>query len=550
MQAKYVRRIIVGVILASLVALTVWAYSYTPALTARASEEWSRGYIVGKTSAGQPAALQPVDDGVVLVWPNLEGQLELAHIGTDGEILLKRTLPVESSDARHPQLEVGADGRLHLLWRKEEQPNHTIRYAVLESDGTPVSEPRVLSDPDREVLLDPGSLTLSADGRLHALWADETGIQWAVLSAEGTLLQRPTLLIPEGRAIHTRGQGELHLAWQRRTGVNTHAIYYASLDPESGEVSEPVEIYQVFLRVGQGLDGPTIGLDQEARYVFWVVEDSKYVSSQGQYAAFPLGFPQQAEVSNLPLRQGWNPTDVSPLEGEESPLLAALSEWVTGSGEEQEAQVALIALGQGETPGYEAEHIISASDRASVEPTLARDSDSHLHAIWLETEGFHRYRVVYASTAPEVKRNYNALTLWDVVDTVFSETVEFLTIVILTMGPMLFLWSVVPMTILLVYHLITVEERLETLGSQLVLGAALVVEVMLTLLFPPRASSEFPLAFAWLPLRWVAPVATAMLAAVGTFLTQRGKEESSLFKAFFVFTAINSLLQLTVYFLL
>ena len=54
----------------------------------QASEAWSRGQVVGQTPVKQPVALRPAPAGCMfLVWPNLDGRLELAHIGVDGEVM-------------------------------------------------------------------------------------------------------------------------------------------------------------------------------------------------------------------------------------------------------------------------------------------------------------------------------------------------------------------------------------------------------------------------------------------------------------------------------
>lgn len=271
-----------------------------------------------------------------------------------------------------------------------------------------------------------------------------------------------------------------------------------------------------------------------------------------------------------------------PLDGQRMPLLVALSEIVPGTEGSAQPQVAVIALVQDEMPEYEVwglarataggrrglpalvqmtqtvevaeerepgalewevEQVVTASNCPSVRPVLAVDGQSHLHLAWLETGGFGQYRVVYASTAPEVKRAYNALTLWDVVNAVFSTALR-LSVVVLAVGPMLLLWALVPLMGLLVYHMVTGEEGLDTARSRLMVGGALVVEVVLTFLFPPRVD------IVWTPLRWVAPPITAALAAVLTARVLRRRGDSLLFTSFFLFTGVHGLLQLVVYFLL
>lgn len=577
---RYMRWVIVGAMVLGLAALLGWSYSYTSPMTPRASEEWSRGRVVGQTPVSRPVAIQPAPGGgVYLVWPNMEGRLEMAHIGANGKVLLNRTLPLETEEARDPQLRVGDDGRLHLLWREEGEGRGAIYYALLREDGEPIREPQMLSDPQQEAL-DRPRWVRDEQGRLHAIWADRSGIRWAVLSQEGEVLRPPTLLVPEARspAAQCDGQGRLHLAWQQRVGGSTQGIYYAALDLTTGEMGTPEEITLVFLRTGQVVEGPEVGLDLETGYVLWAVQDLREVSSEGRYAFFPLDLPRQKRVKAVRLEYGASPTGLSPLEGQETVLLVALSETVRGEEGQMGPQIAVLALARDQAPEYEVwgvarveggqsalfapapkgaeerqslgwegldlrlpgEHLVSASSRPSIKPAICTDEHLYLHLAWLETGGFGQYRVVYASTAPEVKHAYNALTLWDVTDAIFSGVLR-LSSVVLTVVPMLVLWALLPLMGLLVYHLATGEEGLERLRSRLMLGAALALEIALTFVFPPRTDLPWPV------LRWVIPAATACIAAIATFRFSRRRGDSLLFTSFFFFTAVHGLLQLTVY---
>jgi len=541
---RYVRWIIAGVVLLVLAALVVWTFSQETAMTPRASEAWSRGRIIGQTPLKRHVALQPAPDGgVYLIWQNLEERLELVHIGVDGKVLLERVLPVGAQKARDPQLQVGADGRLNLLWREGEHPRSTVHYVLLEADGTPVSQPQVLSDPASPVL-DAPRLILDAEGQRHAIWADEAGIQWAALSAEGILLDAPTLLAPEGRfpAARADSRGWLHLAWQRLEIAAAQPVYYVALDPESGVVDEPEEIAQVFLRTGQRLGEPAIGLTPETGYVLWWVQDFRSIYSWSEYASFPLEFPQQRQVEELQLRRGENPAGVYTLEKLRTPLLMALSESVPDPDgtDVPRSQVAVIVLGQDEAE----EQVVSASTQASMKPVLTVDDRSHMHLAWLETAEFGQYRVVYASTAPEVMENYNALTLWDILDAVFSKVFQ-LSIVVVAAWAAFIVWAIFPLLGLLAYHLVTGEETLDTVRSRVALGTALAVEVALTFRMPPLIGVEV----AWSVLRWGVPAVTATVTTVVMVSVLRRRVDRHLFGAFFLFTVVNSVLQVILYLL-
>lgn len=540
---KYRTWIIVGIILLALAALTAWASSQTP-MVPRSSETWSRGQVVGQTPVKRRAALQAAPDGgAFLIWQNMEHRLELAHIGAGGELLLNHVLSV--GEAGDPQLRTVAGGRLLLLWREGVYPHSsTVRYVLLETDGALVGQPQTLSDPAIPVL-DAPRLVADAEGRYHVIWADDAGIQWVVLDGEGALLAGPTLLNATGRspAVRADDQGKLHLIWQQRQRARVESLYYVVLDPKdrSGAVGEPEEIAQIVLNTGQGLGEPVIGLTLETGYVFWVIRDFKYVTSSGEYAFFPLESPQQKQIEPLQLRQGRYPEGIYLLETTQTPLLAVLSESVPDPEVMGvvRAQIVLIALGQ-----ENREDVVTSSVQASLKPTLVVDDRANLHLAWLETAEFGMYRVVYASTAPAVMENYNALTIWDVLDTVFSNLFRFSTLIVALVA-VLIMWAILPFLGLVVYHLVTSEETLNTARSWGALVVALALEVALTFLQPPRIGVEA----AWPALRWVAPALAALGAALVIANVARRRKYMHLFAAYFLFTGVNSLLQMVMYFL-
>jgi hypothetical protein len=514
--------------------------------------------------------------------------MELVQIGRDGELLLEQTLLVTGEDAgRDPQLQVGLDGRLHLVWRERGEPHATIHHVLLERDGSLLTEPVVLSDPDHWVV-DAPRLILDSEGYLHAVWSDEEGMNWAVLDADGAIVREPTLLITGGHspAAQIDERGMVHLAWQERPSYNLRLMVYAVLDPETGDMSPPEEMAQVFRRIGQAITGPMIGLDEQNGYLMWDVRDARDVSRHGRYASFPLSLPRQKRVADLWLESGTAPAEMYPVAGQRTPLLVALRAEVTESAFYSEVQIVVVPLVPGRTPEYEvwglaqsatggrpmhlsplpvskgvtvprhaddvtaqeeSEQVVTASSVPSVRPSLVVDDQDELHLAWLEVGGPRQYRVFYASTSPEVIENYNAITLFDIIDPLFKRVFR-LSLVVLAAGPMLVMWALIPMGLLLVYHLISGEESLETLHARIVFGAASLTEIVLTLVFSPIASTS-----SWPPLRWVVPPVTAALAAVITAFYLRRRETpetSNLFPAFLTFTFAFSLLQLCIYFVL
>ncbi len=250
---KYGRWIIGGVVVLILVTMVVRNSVESPFLS-RVSETWSRGRIVGQMSVKRPVALRPAPDGgMLMVWPNVNGKIELAHFGVDGELLLDRVLPIVTRQARDPQLQVGADGHLQLLWREQAGQDAGIYYALLQADGTPVGQPLPISEPGSRIA-DAPTLIQGKDGRFHALWADDAGVHWAALNDVGEMAVEPALLVPEGNSLMARmdSAGRLHLIWQHLVRGREIAINYAVLDLERGELSAPVEVAEVQLAGRRG----------------------------------------------------------------------------------------------------------------------------------------------------------------------------------------------------------------------------------------------------------------------------------------------------------
>jgi hypothetical protein len=538
------RTILIVVGLAALLAVIVWTATLRPSLIPRASENWSRGRILGLTPVSRPPAIRPAPDGgVFLVWPTLEGDLNLVHVGVDGETIFERTLPVRADSARDAQMVLGPEGRLHLLWRDEGTTPAEIRYAVVASDGSAVGSSLVLSHGEGMVA-DVPQLVRDADDRLHALWANATGIQHAVLTSEGGLVEDPTLVVPDGRSpsagLDTAGR--LQLLWQQTGPSRGVFILHAACTPQNRVWSEPEELAEVFLRTGQRLEGPSLGLTAEAVYAVWSIDDRRTASSLAYYVAFPLDGSRSAQIEDLDLMRGWNPTDVSPADSVETPLWTVLSEispeaeptmlletlFRSGDASAAKPQIALITLPQSQRP----EEIITASRQASVKPTLIVGQAGNLHLTALEVAGTDRYRVIYASTAPGVLEAYNAITVYDVVNLVMSGLLQS-SLFVLAVVPMLFLWVVVPLLCLLVYHWFSGAEELDRPGPRLALVLIILLELTLTLVFPLRVETVWP------PFRFVGPIVTAAIAGIFTWLLLRRREENVLFLAFFAYAAIH-----------
>jgi hypothetical protein len=532
---KTVRWIVIGLLIIAAVPLLSWASSYTPR-TPNASENWSRGHILGHTLVKQPVALKPgPEGGVFVVWPNLDGRLELAHVSEDGELLVNQVLVVGTDTARNPDMEIGQDGRLHLLW----QDRGSIHFAHLAADGTPLGQSITLAErSDRAT----GSSLAYFAGTLYAFWSDDTGVRWATLSEEGEILKDPATLIPEAHSslVEIDNQGQAHMIWHEGIGNGPRSIFYATLDLESGELGTAHLITEILLSGRLRLEAVAMGLSQDTGTVLWSEYDRGFDRYSFRSATIPLGAPEQLEAREWRLKMGDGPMEIAVTPGQQPSILIALSERIMSESENIELQISLLKM----EDDYEVEEFVTASSQASMAPSVAVDDRENLHLAWLDTGGFGEFKVVYASTAPAVIGNYNTTTLWDIVDTVFS---GFFSLSMLVVGGVagMVMWAVIPMIGLLVYHRASGHETLETLGAWVALGIAAAVQIALMFALPIR----FGLEASSPALRWIAPLVSVTLATGATAFIVNRRKERSLFLVFFLFTALNTALQIAIYLL-
>ncbi len=549
--------IIVGVVSLALAALIGWATTYTPLLTPSASEEWSRGRLLGVTPVSIPVDVQAAPDGgVFLTWVDLDDRLHVVRLGTSGQVIADWTPGVGADIPREPRLLVGPGDEIHLIWRETGGGRSLLTYARLSSGASVQVGPLSLSLPGDEA--QSPCLAFDRQGEVEVFWVGQAGIYQVALSAEGEVQGDPVLLVEGGEdvSIQVDREGIFHLTWLQGMGPNERVIYYALLDPEQGDLSQPEEMSRVFLRTGQRVESLAVGIDSSTGYILWVIQDLRDISSRAQYAFFPLEIPRQKKVRTLQLDEGSDPLSLWAMRGQYETLLVALTE-TTMTPDGPQLQIGVIGL-RGEQTSENAvwaavenrgsttvvdqsswpedQYIVTASDRPSLKPSLAVDTQSHLHLVWLETGGFGVYRVAYASTAPGVKENYNALTLWDVVNGALSVAMQLFLAV--GLAPVLAVgWSLLPLMWLIGYHLVTGYETLTVPGARVALGVSVLLEVVCTYLLSPYRSGVPGM------IRWIVPLAVAAVALLLTMLYLRKRDEQSLFGAFFVFALIYGFFQ-------
>jgi hypothetical protein len=602
---KWGQWVVGGVIVLALAALVGWANAYTPLMTPRASEEWSRGRLLGVTPVSIGVDVQPIPDGgAFLTWVDLEDRLHVVRVGKRGQIVLDRAPALGTDVPREARVLLGSEDSVHLVWRETAEGRSVLNYARLNRMASVRAGPIALSRAGDDA--QSPSIALNSQGEVEVFWVSQAGIYQVTLSAEGEVLDDPALLVERGRdvAVQVDRAGVFHLAWVQDVGSNVLSVFYASMSPEQRRLGQPEEMGKIFLRTGQRLQSLVLGLDADIGYVLWTIQDMKNISSDAQYAFFPLQIPRQKKVIDLQLDEGGNPLSLWAVRGQYETLLVALTQTIMTLDGPQ-LQIGVIPLHEGQLledrllavaesrwssrsraefggvssvwmskvfrrPVFEPlssnfadglvqslrtarrpqgegwpgdQHIVTASDRPCLKPTMAVDAQGDLHLTWLEPGGFGVYRVAYASTAAGVKKAYNALTLWDVTDRVLGVTMQLFLAIGLT--PVLAIsWSLFPLMWLLGYHLVTGHESLRVLSARVNLSISMLLEVICTyLIYPYR--SMMPVV-----LQWTSPLATGIVALLLTTVCLRKRDEKGLFESFFVFAVVHGLLQVVLFVLL
>jgi hypothetical protein len=288
------------------------------------------------------------------------------------------------------------------------------------------------------------------------------------------------------------------------------------------------------------------------------------------YVSFPPGEPQTTEAQNLELPLEHRPD----YDGHSSPYrvheLAFLSPDVystdfinapavvgTKKGElpvvvsliiesasKQFMQLALTVLSDGQPIGYQ---LANETSNASVLPTLAADQEGDLHLAWLDTAGFRRYKVYYATTAPEAKAWLDRTTLEDVGRRAASLTWGVLSAI--GFLPLTLMWNAPALVWLVLFYLFARQEHLDELGAKIALAVSFVIYLAVKMLFLPGLLSAGTPFVHMVPqelapmLTTIIPGAILLVALVGLIIYLRRSHDGvppSLFKAYLVFALLDS----------
>lgn len=549
------------------------------ARTPRASEAWSKGLPLGLASLNNRPALAADQAGsVFIVWASADRDLRFVQLDDRASLVVERSLTLPTEAPQQPQMVLDEEGRLHLAWFDRKSGGIELRYARLTTQG--------------DVLLDtiPVSVSELRAGRLamileplgqtvELLWSDTSpsrpGCFHAAIDREGEVTVAEEVLVPEGLwpAAQVDRRGYVHLAWRQSPGGEDPTFHYAVYDPQLralGPVAfagEPVTEASLLggPSAGGSIGGPWVGLDADRVYLAWTVEYrprgllqaftffqtflQPELASRAGTEALSYDLPE-VTASAVHVRAA-NPALTSdPIflrDQPEQQALACYTEARAGRNAEQ-LQSAVVDLQVGQIARLE---VVSASSAASLQPALALDGRGYRHMAWIETAGFERYRVIYASTAPQVQEVLNRVTAGEVL----SQALElgFGALTLIGFLPLLLISAVPAFLVVLVYFLATQHADLDQGRAPLALAISIVVHVIIKLSTAggalDRLSTGSLLQAPWLiaVARWVVPVAIPGLAVLIMRFYGRRADTKSIFAHFFVFVLVDAVLFTLVY---
>jgi hypothetical protein len=542
--------------------------------TPRMSESWSKGLPLGLASLSNRVALA-VDEmgGVYAVWGGLDRELRFVRLDPRARVEVDRALDVEANRPQQPQLTLDSEGQLHLVWLDKQDTGFGVMYARLSGEGQVLQGPTSLS----ESVLGLGYVVLALEpaGRtVEVFWSDTAasrpGLYHAAVDWTGAVVAPEEMLVLDGLgpAAQTDRQGFVHLAWRTERVGERLEFYYSVYDPARRalgpemKVGEPVA--QASLLGGPTsaakFDGPRMGLDENLVYLAWTME----VRERGNLAAFtfyqafsppvlgqrggpgPFDYPLPEVTAEPVFVWGADPSltgDAQFLPGQQPGQVLACFTQAQGPRNLQMLQSAVNRLQAGQLAGLE---VVSATTGASMKPNVGVDGQGHLHLVWIDTAGFDRYQVLYASTAPQVQEVLNPVTAGEVIDQVLE--LSFGAVTLIGFLPLYLMWAMPAFLVLLGFFLATQEVDLDqpraATALWVVIGIHAIVKLMTAGGALERLSSGVLLATPLLSFvaRWIVPLLITGLAVLVMGLYRRRSGSLSIFSNFFVFVLADSIL--------
>jgi hypothetical protein len=520
-----------------------------------------------------------------MVWSTEEAaqmQFRFVRLDGDGRTAADHLLDTPVRQPSQPKLWCDGAGGIHLFWLDSAaQQEPTLYHARIDARGTLTLPARQVLPPNTPVA--GYAISQAIPEALDIFWSDSARpsavLYHTRMSLSNLEVVRSTPLGVRGAmpAAMIDSRQQVHLAWYSTDPNQGDGIVYARFDPARDMLSRTTWVAGV---PASTLYPPEIGLDWQQAYVFWsqerrgggggtpsaetgcrsislgnpgdirdcglslpLTDRPKYTPSEGELAYHSL-----AHIEDNGPEASSNYTYMPyPLPGQRQELAVVLSTRLVSRQGRGELQIVLSILRGGTLEGYQP---AGQTHSASLRPIAVADDRGQIHLAWLDTAGFGRYRVYYASTDPQVKANINRLTFADILGAFAGRIWN--TAAAFSFLPMLLVWLFPPLLVLVISYLIFPDRDMRTRSGRLWLGGAVVLYLAAKTLIVPS--------FLWYaPFLDLVPARLQDLLifglpgaiALGSFLLMRWFmrrfEHPEILYGFAVFAAIDATLSLVLY---
>jgi hypothetical protein len=485
---------------------------------------WNRARVVGNTLVGQPVPMALDNAGNVYLFlidqENDTLYPRVVALNREAEVLWNSSYDIALAQPAHPKILWDGE-ELQLFWLSDRRLYHA-----------PLGPAAVLSEPpallSAAVRVDTYDVALSPAGDITVWFAGPRREPGLYALPPGDLGGEAVLVDPQGirPGLRYDDAGTLHTTWAHHPpGYGTTRFFYAAYAGGSFHPGRETKVVSPVLGPTSVLHGPTLGIDAQQAYLFWVSEIRTGMEAGRvniEYVHFPLSDP--AAVSPpLPLfvpsgyRLTYEPPSGGtlqagqrvPLEGRgtsrirdvasnpvfERELAIAFRVQLPYLRRKSAEQVSVAFLKDGTPTAYQ---LLTFTPRSTADPAVVSDADGHLYATWLEKGALPGSMVYFASTAPDIREALGHVT-WADAARLGGETLFGLAGGALFL-PLVLVWLVAPMIVLgLTSRLRGEDERLSGVGTLISLGLAMAAYWAGKLLTIPGMRDYVPFS-AWLPV--------------------------------------------------
>lgn len=543
---------------------------------------WSRAEHIGDTASGDAPlfALDPHGVAAFLAVGNQSGRYfpQAVAIDQKGHPVWEQSFASIAMARPHAPSVYWAHNAFQLFWIS----NKSLYHAELDpTSGDMTEAPQKLSQDHR---VKSYSVAVDKQGRVVVWFAGPRSTPGLYRLPADALTASPVLIDDAGITPTLRydPSGTLHAVWARypmgETGVT---FLYSATDSDAVTLDDAQVVLRTKSAMGSVFTGPIMGLDATDVHLFWTVEVRTGLAAGSvdtRYSYFPLGRPQEVSAAtqlfipadyHLPY-QDW--LDKGFHAGKRSPLTppltskithlyansASVPELVTIQRElvaytmrDTRFQTGALFFRDGQPDSYQ---LFSFTGGDSTSPYITSDADGYLYAAWLERGAEEGFRIVYASTHPEMVSAQRKLSSQDYLSLLVQTLFGLLSGAILL--PFSLMWIIAPVIMYAItFPLRRSDNELRSPGALISLGIAITSFWIIKLVMIGGIASYVPFS-AWLPIipAWMTlplqigiPLFTFMFGLwVAWYYTYRRQTYSSLL-FLMIYLAVDSVISTAIY---